>query len=284
MNRKNIFDILSEQYDLYEELEKISEMFSNTFLCLSNPLHYNQKYLTMENLVEEQLFTDYPSLFVRWKQRGSCLNCAEMRKKLGVPKNALLEDKVITLEYFINIINLIQKNIDFGVTSGLYRDNNFTLLIQNIEIFLDKLNYEKHIFEDEEKVILVPKNPAATAVAEISSEDTALAILMYHHASLKGNLTRKKELLRQIAQEYEPLLKKGIDGFSDYFSKARDFLNNLDIRHNNGDSSIVKNLSPEELENWYDELYQLLLFCVLIRDNKDRKDKMAEFLKTSRQG
>ena len=60
-------------------------------------------------------------------------------------------------------------------------------------------------------------------------------------------------------------------------------LNNLDIRHNNRDGKnkkeLVLNLTDLELENWYDELYQLLLFCVLIKDNKERKDKMAEFLK-----
>ena len=38
----------------------------------------------------------------------------------------------------------------------------------NIDILLDRLNYEKIIFENEQKVILVPKNPAATAVAEVT--------------------------------------------------------------------------------------------------------------------
>lgn len=60
-------------------------------------------------------------------------------------------------------------------------------------------------------------------------------------------------------------------------------LNNLDIRHNNkagkNKNALATNLSDEKLENWYDELYQLLLFCVLIKDNKKRKDKMSEFLK-----
>ena len=208
-----------------------------------------------------------------------------MRLKLGIGSTLKdCEEKIILLEYIFNLIYLIHTHLKVGKYEPISVKDDYTIFMSNVEHILEKMHYEKHFFKDEEKVILVPKNPAATAVAEISSDDTAMAILMYHHASLKGNLTRKKELLRQIAQEYEPLLKKGIDGFSDYFSKARDFLNNLDIRHNNGDSSIVKNLSPEELENWYDELYQLLLFCVLIRDNKDRKDKMAEFLKTSRQG
>ena len=60
-------------------------------------------------------------------------------------------------------------------------------------------------------------------------------------------------------------------------------LNNVHIRHNNksgkNKKEFVANMSDEDLENWYDETYQLLLFCVLIKDNKGRKDKLDELLK-----
>ena len=62
------------------------------------------------------------------------------------------------------------------------------------------------------------------------------------------------------------------------------FLMNMNlIRHNNksgkNKKELVAQMSDEELESWYDELYQLLLFCVLIKDNKERKDKVDELLK-----
>ena len=107
--------------------------------------------------------------------------------------------------------------------------------------------------------------------------------MMYHHASLKGKIEEKRKLLLSIAQEYETLLAKGIEGFSSYFDNARNMLNNTHLRHNNKSGKdkkeLIAQMSNEELETWYDELYQLLLFCVLIKDNKDRKDKIAEFLK-----
>ena len=60
-------------------------------------------------------------------------------------------------------------------------------------------------------------------------------------------------------------------------------LNNMSIRHNNKEGTdkkeIIAKMSDEELEKLYDEIYQLLLFCVLAKDNKERKNKMAEFLK-----
>ena len=133
------------------------------------------------------------------------------------------------------------------------------------------------------KVILVPKDPAATAVAEIASKDVAFAILKYHHASLKGKIDEKRKLLLSIANEYEPLLNKQIDGFKEYFDKATNMLNNMNIRHNNksgkNKKELIAQMSDEELESWYDELYQLLLFCILIKDNKERKDKIDDLLK-----
>lgn len=281
MPRKNIFELLREKYDIDEEMKKISSLFFKKLFIFSNPLNFQQTALTIEELVEKQSYLLSPSVFVHWKQRGSCLTCEEMRKKLGVPDITSLDKKIITLEYYLNLIRLIQRKIGFG--REFQYDGKFPMLFQNINILLDHLHYEEHYFEDEEKVILIPKNPAVTAVAELSPEDTAFAILMYHHGSLKGKLEAKKDILRRIAKEYETLLDKGVDGFSDYFDKARAFLNNLDIRHNNlsgkNKNLLIEKLSADELENWYDELYQLLLFCVLIKDNIIRKNNMAEFLK-----
>lgn len=57
----------------------------------------------------------------------------------------------------------------------------------------------------------------------------------------------------------------------------------MNIRHNNksgkNKKELVAQMGDDELESWYDELYQLLLFCVLIEDNKERKDKVDDLLK-----
>ena len=86
-----------------------------------------------------------------------------------------------------------------------------------------------------------------------------------------------------IANEYEPLLNKPIAGFKEYFDKATNMLNNMNIRHNNksgkNKKELISQMGNDELESWYDELYQLLLFCVLIKDNKERKDKVDDLLK-----
>lgn len=278
--RKNIFEILESKYDIEKEFNVINGLFSKpSIVAYAN---YDQGQLVPIELAINS------TCFYSWKQRCGCVCLNDMREKLDIDKRnySNRDDMIICLEYFCNIIHLANTKLyynSFHIQNSYQKTQQLIILEDNIDLLLSHLNYEKHIFEVEEKVIIIPKNPAATAVAEISSESTAMAILMYHHASLKGQLEEKRDILRRIAKEYEPLLDKGIDGFSDYFDKATNMLNNLDIRHNNKagkkKNALAINLSDEELENWYDELYQLLLFCVLIKDNKERKDKVAEFLK-----
>jgi len=284
MTRKNIFELLSNEYDIKEERNKIVNLFNSKIFSHSNPLNLNQQQgLSIEYIVDNWLL-------VNWKQRNGCLSCLEIRKKIkfnNLFSNFSLENTITILEYISNLICLFQKKIISNNNINFqYNIDKYKILCQNIDLLLEHINYEKHIFDNEEKLILVPKNPAATAVAEISSQETAMAILKYHHASLKGQLEEKRKILLSIAHEYETLLSNGIDGFNDYFSKAREMLNNLDIRHNNktgkNKKEFVINMNSEELEKWYDELYQLLLFCVLIRDNKYRKDEISKFLEQTR--
>ena len=269
MKRKSIFEIIENKYNIKEEIGKIDFLFNDALLIVHNQLNFQQQQGSVEAVIEDRLF------FV-WKQRGSCLNCEEMRRKLGIDLTKYgLVDIIIRLEYYLNIINLANTKLGYP---NCQKTQQFVILEDNIKILLDHLNYEILIIEKEEKVLLVPKSPAATSVAEISTTETATAILMYNHTSLKGDLSQKQSLLLKIYLEYEKLLKNGIDGFSEYFDKTRGLINKLNIKHNN--KKEIENLNEEQLEEWYDELYQLLLFCVLIKDNKDRKDKAKEFLES----
>ena len=194
------------------------------------------------------------------------------------------EEIVNFLEYCENILCLIVKKFEILNKNDWEVNKLFVPLIENSHLLIEKLGYKLKICEKEEKVLLIPQKPEALAVAEISTVDTALAILKYNHASLKGNLEEKRKLLYQISLEYEPLLKMPIEGYKDFYDKTNGLLNTLHIRHNNtvkeNNKNNVIDIRDEELEKWYDELYQLLLFCVLIKDNLDRKKEVDEFLKS----
>ena len=269
MERKNIFEILNDKYDVKEEIGKIDFLFNNALLIVHNNLTFQQNQGNVEAVVQDMLFYN-------WKQRGACLSCEEIREKLRIDLTKNEPNDILTrLEYYLNIINLVNTKLTYP---SCQKTQQFAMLEKNIEILLDHLNYECLSIKEDEKIVLIPKNPAATSVAEISTKETAIAILMYNHSTLKGNLSQKQNLLLKIYLEYEKLLKKGIDGFSDYFDKTRGLVNKLNIKHNN--KKEIENLDNKQLEEWYDELYQLLLFCVLIKDNVKRKDKAEEFLKS----
>lgn len=278
--RKNIFEILESKYDINNEFEKIKSLFHSNLVSYTNVYRITLTY-TYTEMVKD--------VFYSWKGRGTCISCENMRQELGIDKienksTRTVDEIIVCLEYYDNISRLYIKKVLPELNEYEYQTlPEANILKCNIDVLLNHLNMEEKYILKYDAIIIIPKNPAATAVAEISSEDTAMAILMYHHASLKGQLEEKRKLLQSIANEYEDLLKNPINGFTEYFKTARGMLNNLNIRHNNINGANKKDeiskMSNKQLENWYDELYQLLLFCVLIKDNKERKDKMAEFLK-----
>lgn len=277
MTRQNMFEILKNRFNVVKETNKIIRMLSYDDFFKS---HY--EYMTAEGIVNKYLLRT-------WKQRGCYLSCKEIKEDLGIndliTKETSNDMLIITLQYYANILSLVTRNLDYIFkNTNLDPTDLFLISRENFRILLEYLNYEEKYIEEEQTILLVPKNPAATAVAEISSEDTALAILKYNHTSLKGCLEEKRKLLYQISLEYEPLLKMPIEGYKDFYDKTNGLLNTLHIRHNNtvkeNNKNNVIDISDEELEKWYDELYQLLLFCVLIKDNLDRKKEVDEFLKS----
>lgn len=151
------------------------------------------------------------------------------------------------------------------------------MLLSNINQLVDKINHKSIYLEKEAKILIIPKNPQGTASAEISSEQTGLAILRYHHRLLQGNLSGKRKILETIAHEYEEILKNGEP--TEIFSKTRTVLNNSAIRH--GDKKNKENvakLNDKEFEECYDDLYQMLLLCILLNDNKSRMKRVDVLL------
>ena len=54
----------------------------------------------------------------------------------------------------------------------------------------------------------------------------------------------------------------------------------MNIRHNNTkDSEVFARLNPKEQEEWYDEIYQMLLLCILENDNIARMKRVKQVFK-----
>lgn len=272
--RKNIFDLISQRYDLAKEVLKIDVLFSEAEIEV-----YGRYTYTIEDFVDEYALHN-------WKHCGSYLGCAEISDDLSlcdfiyncrIRAEIELESLLLYTEYVLNMIKLCnsyQQNFD------LVFDKNFTILVRNINILLDHLNYKEVYIEKEEKVILVEKDSSAIMVAEIVEEDVAFKVLEYNHHLLKGNLSRKREILKTMADEIEAFRKQLDSSLSSDFGFL---VNSVHIRHNNleGDSrkQFVADMDEEQLEFWYDEAYRLMIYCILQNEQKERSKRIKELKK-----
>ena len=172
-------------------------------------------------------------------------------------------DKSFILQY-----NNRQLNVSLIDTNFINKINN------NIQSTLEKLNYK--LEKSESYYYIVEKDAAATAVSEIYN-DISDEVIEYRRYNLKGNIKRKCEILNTLANKFEairPDLKA--NNFTEIEGKAGCLLNNLDVRHSNKSGKnaheIVKNMSDEELEQWYDKTYDLLLMCFMFHHYLDFRD------------
>ena len=168
--RRNIFDIVNAKQSPILELERIDELLNKD----------GGVYVTDE-LFKDLLDKGTPTsiikyidnhLFKSWKQRGTCIDCADLRCTLGIetiPKteNELTVDFIfIYCEYASNLIYLLRQKL--GENDEV--SNIVSAADENIRKFLGWYNCELKCFPKQEKVLVVHKNPAATAVAEIIDE------------------------------------------------------------------------------------------------------------------
>ena len=128
-----------------------------------------------------------------------------------------------------------------------------------------------------EQAIVIEDKPAVTAAVEIEQDpDIAFEIVRYNHHALKGDIASKKSILIKLGSQLEPLRHELSDRYKNLASDIFFMLNNLNIRHNNCVPSDTKYkpyvaaMTPDELEGWYDELYQMILLAKLELDHINR--------------
>ena len=131
--------------------------------------------------------------------------------------------------------------------------------------------------------IFVEKAVSAIAVSEIVPNDLSFKVISYNHHSMKGNIEKKKETLLKLANLLESKRKK----LKSINSSLEDDLfyafNNLNLRHNNKDKTFkekykkyIAEMSDNNLENWYYELYQMCLLAFLEIEQIDRKKSFKD--------
>ncbi|MBO6241131.1 MAG: hypothetical protein J6O61_09955 [Butyrivibrio sp.] len=151
-------------------------------------------------------------------------------------------------------------------------------LINTIIATVEKCGMEIKTINDE--IMIVEKNAVAIEVADKVPE-LADIIIEYNHYLLKGDLNRKKELLKRIADALEPE-RKELNGINK--SATDDFffmVNNWNIRHNNCNPNDAKNynskfdsFSTAQKEECYDLVYEQGLALYVMKEQLGRTKKI----------
>lgn len=99
----------------------------------------------------------------------------------------------------------------------------------------------------------------------------------YNHFENKGNIQRKQEILISLANNLEPLrtelnsseeLKEVLKVNNKKIiaiEKLFEMYNQFGLRHNNN-KQYHADMTDEELEQWYDDIYSSTLFIILCMD------------------
>ncbi|MEA4949951.1 MAG: hypothetical protein VB068_09935 [Petrimonas sp.] len=273
----SIFERLQPRVDLTVEYLKLDKAICNE----------KDRYGTTINGILAQNFRS-------WKYRGNYMSLQELRGELGlnienfepvsgyVYKQINENDFFLFCELFSNLCDAFAEKIEHaGFTE------NFIDIFTTMQTDLAVLNYSVQRLLDG-RLVIVETNPAATAVSKTAEPDLSDKIIEYNHYLLRGDLAKKREILRALSHKFDAIkssLKSINSGLED---KASFLLNNLNIRHNNKDMQskdyrkFVDDMSDDDLEHWYDETYQTLLFAILAVDQVARNQAIDELKTKSR--
>lgn len=271
MSRRSIFEMVAEVYDLPQELERMRRLSEREPLI---PWGYGGcsvlHYMKIEG-------------FSTWKNRGRCVDIDEFLelldyKKLWGTAASNINDLLMLIEIIYNFWHISTR-----LTSAHLWDSpqgrNCILLKKIMDECLARYNHKGVYFPELEQLIVIEDKPEATAVAEIVAKDIGHKVLRYNHHMLKGDLQAKKDILLAIGADLEPKRKQIREIDKDLEDGIFYILNNLNLRHNNqseGDKNYrqaVADMDNNTLENWYDELYQMILLAYLQLDQVERNSK-----------
>lgn len=244
------------------------------------------------NIIELELYLNVPAFigyssmlyyvqdchFKTWEYRKRYLTIHELLTDLEINKEAMYN--FINLNKLLLYIEFIYNMYMLSVYDSLFIADRETidLLENNLSDLLEDLNYE--IEQVDNKYIIVEKNPLTTAVAEFKSKVTS-QVIEYRRFAMKGNIEAKKSILKVLADEIEPLrVKFKGTTYSSIIDDTFYLLNNLNIRHNNleGKNKLeyVSNMSNEELEKWYDKIYDMILGIFVLEKYLNEKEEITK--------
>ncbi len=286
MTKKNIFEKINGAYSYSLEMSRLEELIhAKGGVKLENSTSNSSipavSFFPLEEFIDKTVFR-------KWKGRGSCISCKDMRKELGIAQILAKEDPsaeefLTYLEYVANLFFLFRTT---NLIPG-YRHCETLVTVaarENLERNLELLNSEILEFSAEERVVIVEKNAPAKVASETVDTSLGNLINLYNHHSMAGDLESKREILGVMGRELE-LNRVRLSELNQRLTSSLFYLlSYLDIRRSGRNKNdfhyrdAVSKMPPEELESWYDELYQMCIFAFLTLEQEDSYDRVKKLM------
>ena len=262
MERRNLSQILKDaKIDYRREYDRLYEIF----------------YELGTGKKDQVLRDACANAFWNMPMRGTCLSLDDFDEVYGIhfekePHHFDLNYLLDFCEYTYNLVIYTSFN---AWEYGVYTPNS--VFLNQLDKVVELIGY-KFLHDNDTSVdILVPCKQEALAVAEIVDEKLSYSVLEYNHHSLEGNVAKKKAILKLFADDIEPQ-RKILNSINKTLSDNLFQMFQKFVRHNNEDNPYIKSLSPKEIEDCYDDIYQMWLLAKLEIDNLDRKKRVADVL------
>lgn len=262
MSRRNFYEIItSSGINIVNEYNRINLLFES-----------NEHSMSVKSMIQKSFFA-FPKSFKR-----RTITLEDFDETYGFRKKSQMEtitidDLLARCEYMLNLIAQLQKC--FG---EMFNDNErYTIkqLNETIRDCIDELGFM--IVSKDEFIICVEKDAAAVAVAEILTGQLSFTVLEYNHYRLKGEVAKKQKNLKEMADNIEPERKNLKQVNRTLETQLFELLNKF-VRHDHSKTPYIATMDNNQLEEVYDDIYQLWLLAKLEMDNVERRQRMKKLL------
>lgn len=275
--RKTIFDLYRENNTQERDFERIRTLFESKAYA-----QFVAGYISLKEMAS--------NAFLSWKQRGRCLSFSDFL--VTIRYDNLVANAPHDVNSFLTFIELVYNMLclcDITVDKNpllydFYHDTHIELREMMDEI-LSEMNQKAYYDPETEQCLIGEDSPQVTAAVEALEPETASQILRYNHRQLAGDIAGKRVVLKNLADYLEGRKDELKSINAQLFTDISSAVNNLNIRHNNLDhrnqnryKEKLAQMSPEELEKWYDDVYQMILLAILEMDNVERRDHVRTMI------
>lgn len=279
MARKTIFELYQMNNDMGRDFSRIS-LLAKSDKCVFKHSNLNNGY---------SIWDIFERGFREWKQRGRCISLSDYLATIDF--KSIEAGATLFTDYLISYIELVynawffaDKEVQQHKTTIRwgYDGKEFQRLMDEI---LSEMNQKAYYDPETEQCLIGEDSAQVTAAVEATEPETASQILHYNHRQLAGEISKKKIILQNLAKYLEGRESELKSINMQLFTDLNTAFNNLDIRHNNivqresfDYKEKLAQMPPEELEKWYDDVYQLILLAILEMDNVERRKRLRTLI------